>query len=213
MPSREGPSDRGRRRGRDLLREARRARLARNLTQAAVGRAIGVSDSRISAIECNDYGDVPFVVVAEYLAVVGLDLSARAYPAGGGLRDEGQAKLLLLFLDRVHESFSRRTEVPLPVAGDLRAWDAALIKERLRIGVEVETRVRDFQAVDRRVMLKLRDSGWDRAVLLIRASRSNRTVIREFAQLVAINYPIRQGQASSALEEGRDPGGNCLILQ
>jgi transcriptional regulator with XRE-family HTH domain len=190
----------------------RGGRLARNVTQAAVGRAIGVSDSRISAIECDDYEDIPFIVISEYLAVVGLELSARAYPAGDGLRDEGQAKLLLSFLDLVHDSFTRRTEVPLPLPGDLRAWDASLAKARLRIGVEVETRIRDFQAVDRRVMLKLRDSGWEQAVLLVRASRSNRAAIREFAELVAVNYPIRGAQAVSALREGRDPGGNCLIL-
>jgi transcriptional regulator with XRE-family HTH domain len=83
---------------RQLIAEARRARLARNVTQAAVGRAIGVSDSRISAIECDDYEDIPFIVISEYLAVVGLELSARAYPAGDGLHDEVRRNFSCVFL-------------------------------------------------------------------------------------------------------------------
>ena len=65
----------------------------------------------------------------------------------------------------------------MPIDGDLRAWDAALFGSSLRIGVDAETRLRDVQAVDRRVMLKLRDSGFDRAVLLVAATRSNRLAV------------------------------------
>jgi transcriptional regulator with XRE-family HTH domain len=216
MPSREGPSDRGRQRGRsqlrDLIGDARRARLEHNLTQSAVGRALGVSDTRVSAIECGAFDAVPFVLIAEYLAVVGLELSARAYPAGGGLREAGQARLLGSFFNLVSPSFIRRTEVPLPVAGDLRAWDATLIKGSLRIGIEAVTRVRDFQSIDRRLMLKLRDAGWERGVLLLAGSRNNRAVIREFGQLVMTNYPIPHRVALRALRDGVDPGGNAIIL-
>jgi hypothetical protein len=69
VTSRERPRDRGRRRGErlcdDLLREARDGRIARNLSQLSVGKAVGLSDSQISLIERGGHPDVPFVVVAQ----------------------------------------------------------------------------------------------------------------------------------------------------
>ena len=216
MSVRERPVDRGSRRGNrtldELLREFRDARHARNLSQTVVGRAVGLSDSQISAIELGQHRQVPFVLLAQLLGAVGLDLSARAYPSGGGLRDEAQAKLLGRLRNRVGGAFTWRTEVPMPIDGDLRAWDGALIAASLRIGIDAETRLRDVQAVDRRVMLKLRDSGFDRAVVLVAATRSNRLALRDAGNAVFANYPIPARAALRALAAGDDPGGNCLIV-
>jgi transcriptional regulator with XRE-family HTH domain len=216
VTTRERASDRGRRRGErlleGLLREARDARVARNLSQRAVGNALGLSNSRISIIESGGYSDIPFVVLSQLLAVVGLDLSARAYPAGGGIRDAGQLKLLERLRVRVANSFTWRTEVAMPIPGDLRAWDAALMGRALRIGVDAETRLRDIQAVDRRVMLKLRDSAFDRAILLVAATRNNRLAMREAGASLRENYPVPARIALKALSAGHDPGGNSLIM-
>lgn len=216
MTTRERASHRGRRRGLRLVdvlgREIRDARFARNLSQQSLGAAVGLSDSRVSLIERGLYADVPLVIVAELLAAVGLDLSARAYPAGGGLRDAGQIALLERFRTRVSGTFRWRTEVPMPIEGDLRAWDAALLQPGVRIGVDAETRLRDVQAVDRRIMLKLRDSGFDRAILLVAATRSNRLAVSDAAPIVLPNYPVPARSALRALAAGEDPGGNCLIM-
>jgi transcriptional regulator with XRE-family HTH domain len=216
MPTKERSSDRGQRRGErlldELLREVREARIGRNLSQAAVGRAIGLSDSQVSLIETGRHRNVPFVLVARLLGVVGLELSARAYPAGGGLRDMAQLVLLDRLRKRTSGSLAWRSEVPIPIDGDLRAWDAALVRPGLTIGVDAETRLRDVQAVDRRVMLKLRDSGFDRAVLLIASTRSNREALHEAGSSLEANYPIATRAALQALAVGEDPGGNCLIV-
>ena len=74
-------------------------------------------------------------------------------PVSSGLLDR--------FRGRISPVFTWRTEMPIPIEGDLRAWDVALTAGRLSIGVDAETRLRDVQAVDRRIMLKLRDSGFD----------------------------------------------------
>jgi hypothetical protein len=58
------------------------------------------------------------------------------------------------------------------------------------IGIEAESSLRDIQALDRRVMLKLRDSGLDRVVILVAATRTNRTILREVGGSVRSNYPI-----------------------
>ena len=216
MATREGPGERGRRRGDRLLRilldEAREARIAGGLTQEEVGNAIGVSKGRYSITERGLYPDVPFVVVAQILSVVGLELSARAFPVEGGLRDSGQGRLLGRLQARSASVVEWRSEVPVGRAGDLRAWDAVLRFPQCTIGVDAETRLRDFQAVDRRMMLKLRDSGLRRAVMLVADTRHNREVLRALGDALRANYPIRSGEALAALGEGRDPGGNAIIV-
>jgi transcriptional regulator with XRE-family HTH domain len=214
MPTRERPGDRGRQRGerllRDLVEEIRRARLASNLSQSDVGRAVGLSRSRVSLIERGRHADVPFTAIAHFLGVLGLELSARAYPVGGGLRDASQARLLGRLRARTPSGVQWQTEVPIP--GDLRAWDAVLRVGQTSIGVDAETRVRDFQAVDRRTMLKARDSAVDLVILLIARTRSNRAALHEGGTIARLNYPISSTEALAALAGGRAPGGNAIVM-
>jgi transcriptional regulator with XRE-family HTH domain len=216
MTSKERPADRGRRRGTylldELLREIRECRTARNLSQTSVAEALGISDSTLSRIERGELPSVSFVTIASLLSVLGLELSARAYPTGHGIRDRAQLVLLERLRTRVSPELTWRTEVPLPIQGDLRAWDAALIAPGLTIGIDAETRLRDVQAVDRRVMLKLRDSGWDRAILLVAATRTNRLVLGEFGPALRANFPIPGRSTLGALANGTDPGGNSVVL-
>lgn len=216
MAGRDSPGQRGRRRGErllhDLLDEFREARLTAGVTQATVGRSIGLSKARISAIERGAHPDVPFVVVAQLLSTVGLDLSARAYPVGGGLRDQGQLNVLNR-LRRVVPSFATwRTEVPIAGQGDLRAWDAVIGFAGIRIGVDAESRLRDMQAIDRRLVLKQRDSGVDRVVLLLPDTRSNREVMRALTAAALGNFPVRGSDAVGSIRRGADPGGNAIVM-
>jgi hypothetical protein len=146
------------------------------------------------------------------LACVGLDLSVRAYPAGKGIRDVAQLALIAHLKSLVERWWDWRTEVPVPLPGDPRAWDVVLNGATVRIGVEAESRMRDIQALDRRVMLKHRDSGLDRVVILVAASRTNRTILREIGDSIRSNYPIPSRQALEALVRGRDPGGNAIVV-
>jgi len=216
VSTRERARDRGRRRGERLLAtllgEAREARIGLNLSQDDVGQAIGLSGSQYGLIERGGHPSVSFVTVAEILSVVGHELAARAYPSGGGLRDASQMALLDRLRRRVSSSWTWRSEVPMPIEADLRAWDAGLFAAGLRIGIDAETRLRDVQAVDRRVMLKLRDSGFDRAVLLVADTRTNRLALREATRALAANYPVSTRAALAALADGRDPGANCLVV-
>ncbi|HEX5013841.1 MAG TPA: helix-turn-helix transcriptional regulator [Candidatus Limnocylindrales bacterium] len=216
MAVRESPGDRGRRRGdrlvRELLDEFREARLAAGLTQAAIGRSVGLSKARISVIERGEHDDVPFVVVSQLLSCVGLELSARAYPVGGGLRDRGQIRLLHRLRTFVPARVPWRTEVPIGGRGDLRAWDAVIGLPNCPIGVDAETRLRDFQAVDRRVMQKARDSGVRRVVLLVGDTRGNRAALRELGLGARSNFPVPGGAALAAIRCGQDPGGNAIVV-
>jgi transcriptional regulator with XRE-family HTH domain len=215
MSAREGPVERGKRRGRRLLDEAidefHRARLAESITQERIGKALDRSDAWVSLIESGRNEAVSVVQLAQLMACVGLELSVRAYPAGRGIRDDAQSATLERFVSLVVPPWSWASEVPIPIPGDLRAWDGVL-RGPCRIGVDVETRIRDVQAVDRRVMLKLRDSHLDRALIVLPDTRSNRAMLASTAESLKPNYPIPSRAAIEALLDARDPGGNAIIV-
>ena len=173
---------------------------------------LGYLRGRVSLMERGKYANVPFVVIAQFLSVTGLELSARAYPAGGGLRDLAQIRLIDRLRSHASPEIRWRTEVPIRIAGDLRAWDAVLRIGAVAVGVDAETRLRDFQAVDRRVMLKTRDSDVTFAILLVAATRTNRVILREAGGLTRLNYPISSSNALAALKAGRSPGGNSIVM-
>jgi Helix-turn-helix domain len=182
------------------------------LSQAQVGTSLGRSDAWVSWTETGRNDSLSVVDLSAMLACVGLQLSVRAYPASGGLRDGAQVALLAAFRAIVAPTWGWASEVPMPIPGDLRAWDAVLSRPACRIGVDAETRLNDAQAVDRRVMLKLRDSGVDRAIILVAGTRTNRSVLREFGPAVRTNFPVASAPALKALIAGADPGGNAIVI-
>jgi hypothetical protein len=144
--------------------------------------------------------------------VLGYELAVRPYPAGDPIRDAAHVALLERLRVRCHRSLVWRTEVPLPLPGDLRAWDATISAEAFRAAVEAETRLRDLQALDRRLALKERDGGLDCLILLVLDTRANRAVVRAHADMLAMRFPVPGVRALELLGAGVDPGGNSLIL-
>jgi transcriptional regulator with XRE-family HTH domain len=216
MPPRERLVDRGTRRARqarqEMGRELREARLAAGLTQKALGHAVAISRSEVGRIEAALRTTVSVERLAQLFAVVGMELSVRAYPAGSPLRDAGHLALLNRFRARCSSLWRWATEVPVDLPGDLRAWDAKLVLGDVRIGVEAETRIRDVQALQRRIEGKRRDSGIDRVILVVADTRTNRAALRAAGDVLAGSYPVPAPDALAALAAGRDPGGDAIIL-
>ena len=196
----------------ELIREFHEARVGAGVSQKVIGRAIGRSDAWVSWTESGENASLSIVDASRMLACVGLDLAARGYPAGRGVRDEAQLALIARLKPFVVSRWEWRTEVPIPIAGDQRAWDVVLRGLAVSIGVDAETRLRDIQALDRRVMLKLRDSGLDRVIILVAPTRTNRMTLREMGDSLRANYPISSRQALDALVNGQDPGGNAILV-
>ena len=195
----------------DLGRALRESRLDRNLSLERVARATGISGSQTSRIE---RGLVPSLSIDQACrlgAAVGLDLSARLYPSGDPIRDAGHAALLERLRGRLHPSLTMRTEVPLPVPGDLRAWDAVIRGSGWTEPVEAETRPNDGQALERRITLKLRDAGFDDVILLLLDSSHNRRFVRSSGGLAA-RFTIDGRLALERLAAGQHPGGSAIIL-
>jgi transcriptional regulator with XRE-family HTH domain len=216
LPPRERPVDRGQRLGSAALRrigeELRLARVGRALTIAAVGRAVGISTAELSRIERSRAPRVPFITLARVAAAVGLDLSARLYPGGTPIRDAPQTSLLSDFAFELDASLRWDTEVPLPIAGDARAWDGMIRGAGWRFGVEAESSPRDGQALVRRLQLKLRDGEVDGVILLVRDTRQTRLFLDAAETELAAFFPLGSREVLAALRRGERPAGNGIVV-
>ncbi|HUQ44512.1 MAG TPA: hypothetical protein VM451_08930 [Candidatus Limnocylindria bacterium] len=105
-----------------------------------------------------------------------------------------------------------RTEVPLPLPGDRRAWDLVLGLSPDPIPVEAETRLRDLQALQRRAALKLRDSPFDRLILLVSDTANNRAILAGYREELRPDYPLDTRSMLAALRRGETPSGSGIVV-
>ena len=225
MPARQRAVDRGKARGArlvvELCREAEEARLNANITYVAVGRALRISGWQAARILQGRSPNVSLVRLAELLAVVGLELSARAFPAGAPIRDAGHVALLERLRARLPTGTGWRLEAPIlsidSAAGfhgptDSRAWDALIIGEGWTVAVEAETRIRDVQALERRVALKARDGSVSTVILLMNDTRHHRRLLDGPNPSLRLMFPGTARAALKALALGRSPAGSSIVL-
>ena len=95
--------------------------------------------------------------------------------------------------------------------GDMRAWDL-VIDGPGTVGIDAETRLRDIQATQRRCEMKWRDSGLDRVVLLVAATRHNRRVLREHRGALGSTFPADTAEILGELRRGRVPARNGIVV-
>jgi hypothetical protein len=194
----------------DVASELRDARLTAGPTQAHVARATGLGQASISRAETPTGGPVRLEALSVHFAVLGLQLSIKAYPVGAPVHDVAHLELLGRLQGLVARTFKWRAEALIGPTGDLRAWDALLLGV-VRIGLDAETRLQDIQALQRRTEAKARDSGVDRVVLLVTNWRHNRRILREYAATLGTSFPLDSTTTLDALRAGRDPGANGIV--
>ena len=210
MGTRERPRDRAFRSAEETVaavaRELRLARTSAGLSLREVAAAAGVSHTKVWHIEHGRTPDVSVLDLAVIASATGLRLGLRLWPDGDPIRDAAHVQLLGRLRARLHPDLRWRTEVPISLPGDRRAWDAAIAGIGFVIGVDAETRIRDAQAVVRRVNLKQRDGELDHVILLVADTRANRAALRAAATELAEAFPVPAREALKALAAGRAPG-------
>lgn len=216
MGVQERAVDRGRRLARETLlqvgSEIRTARLERGLSIEGVAEALGISGAQVSRTERGLAPNASLSAMVALASVVGLDLAVRSYPGPSAIRDAAQIALLGEFRGRLHASVRWAVEVPLPITGDQRAWDALIAGTGWRYGVEVESLPRDAQALVRRLHLKERDGEVDGVLLVLPDTRRVRIFQRLAAEELDAAFPVPGQTALRRLAAGLDPGGSAVIL-
>ena len=108
-------------------------------------------------------------------------------------------------------SLGCRTEVLLPIRGDLRAWDLLIEGRGWRIAVEAETVLDDLQALERRLNRKQRDGGIDVLILLVADTRRNRRAL-EAAPASFAGFSRDSRGTFRALREGTQPARSAIVF-
>jgi hypothetical protein len=197
----------------EMGREIGLARGTAGVSQDAAGASVGMSGSQFGRIERGELRSVSVEQWCRAAAAVGLRLHIRAYPDGDALRDIPQARLLARFRGRLNAGVQLRTEVPLYGRTDLRAWDGVIDFPAERDAVEAETRIRDGQAMWRRVALKRRDDPTiSHVFLLVADTPANRRSIAEIRELLRPDLPLDSRIILSALAKGRCPGAGGILF-
>jgi transcriptional regulator with XRE-family HTH domain len=195
----------------DIGREIRDARLAGGISLRTAAAAVGMSHAQLGRIERAELPSVPVDQLSRACAAVGLRFSGRAYPDGDPVRDRAQLGLIARFRARLPPDIRVRTEVPLPIDRDLRAWDLVLDVKPEPVAVEAETRLRDLQSLERRIQLKQRDGGIASVVLLVNDTPANRRVLDLHRSDLRATFPLTGREVLAALDRRKTPGGNGLV--
>jgi hypothetical protein len=172
---------------------------------------VGISHTHIRRIESGQAPHIDLELMSRMAAVLGNELSLGVHPVGAPVRDKAHIALLGRFAARLAPSITWRTEVPMPIHGDLRSADGVAGAIDFAAIVEAETRLDDVQAAERRLRGKQRDLDTKRAILLVSDTRHNRAVIAQVPEFRR-QFPVDTRQCLAALGRGLDPGGDCLVI-
>jgi transcriptional regulator with XRE-family HTH domain len=196
----------------DIGREVRDARLDGGISQRNASSRVGMSHSQFGRIERGQIEEVTVEQLSRACAAVGLRLSARAVPGSGVALDAGQLALIGRLRSQLPPWVRVRTEVPIPLPGDRRAWDVVLGLDPDDTAVEAEARLRDIQALDRRHGLKLRDSDINVLVLVVADTPHNRRMLELYREDLRASFPLDTRQVMAALRKGRTPEASGIVV-
>jgi transcriptional regulator with XRE-family HTH domain len=195
-----------------IARELREGRLNAGLSQRTAGAAAAMSHAQFGRIERGELADLSLDQAARAAQAVGLRLTARLLPLGDPVRDAAQLALLERFRRRLPPATGWSTEVPMPIPGDLRAWDGVATLRGRRAGCEAETRLRDMQALERRLARKLRDGDVHVILLIVAGTAANRDVLRAHREALRALLPLDSREVLGALASGQLPDASGLVI-
>ncbi len=171
-----------------------------------------MTHTQFGRIERGEIPGLSLDQVSRAALAVGVRLAARLYPDGDAVRDAAQLRLLARFRSTLPPETAWQSEVPLPIPGDRRAWDAVIGLGGRRAGCEGETRLGDIQALDRRIALKARDGGLDPVILVVADTANNRSILRIHREDLRPTFPLDGRHVLAAFADGRLPARNAIIV-
>jgi transcriptional regulator with XRE-family HTH domain len=196
-----------------IATELRDGRIGAGISQATAARAAGLSTSQWGRLERNELEAPDLVQVCRAARALGLRGHVKLYPAGEPVRDSAQLNLLTRFEAALGPPLRMRREVPIPIQGDMRAWDAMVDGDGPPFFVEGESHVRDIQDVDRRITLKQRDDPRATTVVLVLTrSDHHRRLLETHREALRALLPLDGVTILRSIRSGKRPTASGLLL-
>ena len=102
--------------------------------------------------------------------------------------------------------------MPIPIPGDRRAWDGIAALRGRRAGSELETRLNDVQALERRLTLKERDGDVDIVLLVVADTTANRGFLARHREQLRGLLPLDSRQVLDAFRRGELPEKSGIVI-
>lgn len=197
--------------------ELRNARMAAGLSLDQLAREVGWSATAVGRLDSGQRRDVGVVELSEIASVLGYEVSVGLHPIGDPVRDKGQLACGRRFDALLSDRWRGTDETLLPGAGEQRAWDKLLrlvgVTPRYLVGVDIESRVWDVQAIVRRTRARERDGQVDHILIALADTAHNRRVIEELRSGLGPAYGTSTRVILRALRQGRPlPGSGVLLV-
>lgn len=221
MPTRETRRLRGERRGKMLVgravRELQTAREDGNVSLAQLAAEIGSSESALSRLERLRLADVGVVRLSEIASALGYEISLGIHPVGDPLRDSAQLVIGRRLVGLLGPPWSVLNEVLLPNPGDRRSWDKVVRLDGsdppYAIGVDIESRIRDVQALVRRTREREADHRVQAILLVLADSATNRRLVGQLMENLGDAYRSPMRELRQSLKSGAPlPGSGVLLV-
>jgi hypothetical protein len=190
----------------------REARITSGVSQSELAHEGGWSQSFLSLLESHDLPNIAFIDLCTVASLLGLEPALSFHRVGPALRDKGHEALIGRLLRLLAPAWLVAREVPFPNPGDPRWWDLLLRLPDFRLGIEAETRIRDMQALVRRMRERARDGGADYLLLVLSDSAHNRELVGELRRALGDEFRWHPRDLLRALREGRQLPGSGLVL-
>lgn len=206
--------------GDDVLR----LRTDAGISRSALARAAAINDSYLARIEAGVARPSTEACVRLGLAL-GADLAHRLYPTTGPtIRDRHQAAIAEGLIPILHPRWSPYLEIS--VRQPSRGWiDVGLhaMAENVFVATEIQSELRRLEQLIRWSEAKAESlTSWEgfaqlgpsptvSRLLIVRETRTNRSIAQEFRRVLRVAYPARSDEALDALTSGaRWPGAALL---
>jgi transcriptional regulator with XRE-family HTH domain len=199
-----------------LIGELRTAREGANVSLAQVAREMGSSQSALSRLERGELRDIGVVRLSGAASILGYEISLGLHPVGDPVRDKAQLAIGRRFDALLGPAWKVRNEVLLPEPGDRRSWDKVVElaghTPRYAIGVDIDSRIRDIQALVRRTRQRETDQRIDVILLVLGDSATNRRLTGELVANLGDAYKTPMRETRRCLKRGTPLFGSGVIL-
>jgi hypothetical protein len=199
-----------------VLKELEQKRVEATISQGLLASARGTSQSSMARVLTNQRADIGLIELSEVASVLGMELFVRVYPIGDPVRDKGQLAAGRRFDACLSGRWLVMDEAPVAGPGDERSWDKSLRLKDAQpthvVGVDIESRVHDIQAIVRRTRLRERDGRADAILIVLSDTAHNRRIVDDLRHSLGESYATPPRVIMRALREGSQLLGSGVVL-